>query len=156
MGVIAEMQLLEVPQAVRSGDCSRVLLLLAPATDWGTVVGVMVGLGLRKGNGGPTMVQVARVVSGNSSISQLGGEVGINVGPSAIHDGLSVLRCVLETLGCATNGESAALQDAVDVVAAHFKVCDGAQAAELDSSDVVSLCCFLLGACRVIELYLDI
>jgi hypothetical protein len=53
---------------------------------------------------------------------------------------------LLEALGGAAEGESAAIQDALDVVATHVKFGEGVEATDLDRCDIVCLRFLLLCA----------
>jgi hypothetical protein len=152
----AQVQVVEVLQAVRGRDHRVVLLLLAPpaAAHWLLRVRVVQACGggarlERDGRpGGAVVVRAVRRRQG-SAVAELRGDAANVV---AHHAGVVVLRgrCglgLLEALGGAADGEGAAVQDALHVVAAHVEVGDGVEAAELDRRDVVRLRCLLLGAC---------
>jgi hypothetical protein len=150
----AQVQVVELLQAVRGRDHRVVLLLLAPPA-WQRlrIRMVQAGGGARlerdgRPSGGGGGVIVRSVGRQGAAVAELRGDAADVV---AHHAGM-MLRGrgglgLLEALGSAADGERAAVQDALHVVAAHVEVGDGVEAAELDRRDVVRLRRLLLRAC---------
>ncbi|BAS79750.1 Os02g0614325, partial [Oryza sativa Japonica Group] len=156
-GGAAEVQLLEVLEAVRGGSDGGVLLGLAPpARRRRRRLAVRVVHGERRRllerDGRPAVVVVVVVrggVGAHPDVGQAGDDAGaVHVGgaPDGGAGRLRVVRRLLQPPRRAAHRQRAALQDALDVVAAHVKVGDGVEPPELDRRDVVRLRRLLLGA----------
>lgn len=148
MGAAPQVELLKLLKAL--GGCGShrhaFMLRLAPPPHRLLRVRVVHADRLRlcKRNARPTVGRCAAA----DPFGYLGVEAIIAVGgdhPKAVHTFLGVLRDVLESLCGPANRKRAALEDALDVVAAHVEVGDCAQPTELYRRDVVRLRGLLLG-----------
>ena len=116
-----------------SSNCCTIFFLLAP--------GMLVIIGIMESDR-------LLLLEGNCTRPAVAADSFSELRRDAIVDA-RIRGSLLETFRSWTDGQSAALEDALYVIAAHFKVGDGVQAAELYGSNVIGLCCFFLGGCRV-------
>lgn len=116
-----------------SSDCIAVFILLAPRML--VIVGIM-------------DAERLLLLEGDCSWPAIAAEFFGELGREAAVDA-RIRGSLLETFRCWADGQGAALKDALDIIAVHFEIGDGIQASEFYGSDVIGLCCFFLGGCRV-------